>query len=997
MKKLIKLLLSITIAFTALVITNKDEIKVNAAVEYNLYPMHCSAFEISVVNDSGGFDVKECVGDFYTAKSKMYSYGNDAVVRHYASLSPTKIIAMVSGVAVSYPFRSGKNTTNIYQYINNSGKRTYLTMHREMAYFSTESYDNGNGKAYINITGFEGYIELKEVDLVPTKFINNQIPLYLGGNDTTGKNEYPFYTRIYQSFFTVVQNGNYRDLVYIAHSGWSKDTWPAKYQFVVGPAADWMQTGAIYYSYNGYDFYSDQSYKNKVNTYYSYYMFLPLRTKSSIPADAYNNFLSRKGIDGYSKLYNQGHTFVNNQNTYGVNAALVFAMACLESNYGRSRFAMDRNNLFGWSAFDSDPNQAATFRSIEQAIAEHMSINLRGFMDINDYRFFGMHLGNKGSGVNVLYAADPYWGYKIAAIAYELDKSSNNYNGNLTDFNKYNLGKVNTYNTSVYRGNSFGSGELFKTAYGATYQENYIVPILSQEGSFVKVQSHNGIRNDNSIIYHKVSNKIVSGEQYLWDKSIGYIEAKFIDGINTKINLNIGNEATGEFEFNISEFTFKDEKLTVSGNAYMPGIYVTGENTVSQNLIIYDDFYRETVVKLISNVTDNDKVNYSGVDIDLSSLESGDYFFSVSTEYSKHLDNNRNYYIKNITNLPEEVKIGSKTYSFSLVNDYVFMNIKEEEVEVEPTPTPDVKTTITQVIEKFEYADEAKTIVNIKGLAFISEINAGNNDNIKHQLILTNMETNERIEIDATTSSLNKPLNLNDGYEYSKIVYEANIDLKEIPLGEYTIRINVKNGETIKEIFLTNISEENIPAVTTINNKTYRFTQKQSYSYRYELSVYENGINYDSIKKPTRRDSMIAYEKLNIEKGVLNFKGVSWIYNINYKESDNPSYNLILLSNDGTTVTYPLKINKCSFDYTKLLNSKYDYSKTCFDSSIDLSELSPNTYLIYIENSNGEYKDIFEISDINSPEIKETLFDNKTYRLKFNNTRSRLSLTISVK
>ena len=35
--------------------------------------MHCSAFEISVVNDSGGFDVKECVGDFYTAKSKMYS------------------------------------------------------------------------------------------------------------------------------------------------------------------------------------------------------------------------------------------------------------------------------------------------------------------------------------------------------------------------------------------------------------------------------------------------------------------------------------------------------------------------------------------------------------------------------------------------------------------------------------------------------------------------------------------------------------------------------------------------------------------------------------------------------------------------------------------------------------------------------------------------------------------------------------------------------------
>ena len=103
MSKLIKIILCLTITFTTLIITNKESMVVNAAVDYNLYPMHCNVFEVSVVNNNGGFDKKECVNDFNTAKNKMYAYGNDAVVRHYASLSPSKIVAMSSGVAVSYP------------------------------------------------------------------------------------------------------------------------------------------------------------------------------------------------------------------------------------------------------------------------------------------------------------------------------------------------------------------------------------------------------------------------------------------------------------------------------------------------------------------------------------------------------------------------------------------------------------------------------------------------------------------------------------------------------------------------------------------------------------------------------------------------------------------------------------------------------------------------------------------------------------------------------
>ena len=40
-----------------------------------------------------------------------------------------------------------------------------------------------------------------------------------------------------------------------------------------------------------------------------------------------------------------------------------------------------------------------------------------GYLDpVTDGRYFGANLGDKGSGINVKYASDPYWGEKAAAV-----------------------------------------------------------------------------------------------------------------------------------------------------------------------------------------------------------------------------------------------------------------------------------------------------------------------------------------------------------------------------------------------------------------------------------------------------------------------------------------------------------------------------------------------------------------------------------------------------
>lgn len=68
-----------------------------------------------------------------------------------------------------------------------------------------------------------------------------------------------------------------------------------------------------------------------------------------------------------TNLYGLGKAFVEAEEKYNVNALYMVGLACLESNYGTSSFAINRNNLYGWNAIDSNPQNASYFKSKEEA------------------------------------------------------------------------------------------------------------------------------------------------------------------------------------------------------------------------------------------------------------------------------------------------------------------------------------------------------------------------------------------------------------------------------------------------------------------------------------------------------------------------------------------------------------------------------------------------------------------------------------------------------
>ncbi|WP_349404326.1 glucosaminidase domain-containing protein [Clostridium perfringens] len=227
------------------------------------------------------------------------------------------------------------------------------------------------------------------------------------------------------------------------------------YEVVIGPAPNFLSENVKYYSYDNKYFYKDLStligdlqndnHNNSVNAnnpFYPYYMNLPFRSKTTFTAEELNNFIDKK-TKSYSKLRGTGQAFIDAQDKYGANALLLLGLAANESAWGTSQIAQQKNNLFGINAIDSSPGASAnSFETVEGCINDFAKYYIsRGYSDPEDWRYFGGYLGNKGSGANVKYASDPFWGEKAGQNAYIADYwASGKGIAGLKDYNYYQLG-----------------------------------------------------------------------------------------------------------------------------------------------------------------------------------------------------------------------------------------------------------------------------------------------------------------------------------------------------------------------------------------------------------------------------------------------------------------------------------------------------------------------------------------------------------------------------
>jgi beta-N-acetylglucosaminidase len=1001
MKQLSKLLLSILMIFTIISVYTPEI--VNAT---NNYSMLCpSQYELSTANADGSFTKKACYDDFYAARDAM-SDVND-VVRHDSSLSPMKIIAMKQGVGYTYPARDSRITSSFYQYYTTSagysGKSTSSTVYREFIYYSTDQYyDNGKGIIFTNLNGFEGYTELMNVDLIPQIFIDNNIEVSLGSGYSAIAN---------RSYYTAKQNGNYTDLVFTWFSGKpaSDTNTMFSYSHNIGQAPDWMEIGEIYYSDNGYDFYTNTSFTDKVETYYPYYVYLPFRSSTDIPAFVFDNYLINK-IDGNeSVMKDKGQVFIDNQNEYGVNALMTFALGSLESGFGTSSISTSKNNLFGWNAVDTSPGESANYyETVDLCIRDHMAINLRGYLDAFDYRYFGSHIGNKGSGFNVKYATDTYWGYKIAAIAYEIDKLSHNNDGTLTDYDKYDLYNAPVFGSKLYKTDSKET-KLYSLDYGGIYQEANIQIATGSTSNSTKVQSTNIIDTNGDVVKHNSSSTPITS--YDWNRSIGYMKPSELIQINNFVdNSNEGLVAVGDFYMDISEFSLNNNVVSISGKAYQPGIYIDDVDSLQHYLYITNSSGEEVksivLIQTNSGIEHYQASNFIAFNLDISDLITDEtYNFSIKTVGDKYTE------IANITSVSEtSYTIDSDDYILTSTTEETLLTIEDNTPEVTPTPTETPDTGVVEVkyytwLDGYTLNEEG--ILSFNGYAFVTGKDNGEG-NIEHKIEIVNLSDYsivDTLNLNTITGEQDISDWFVDDFDYSYAYFSGSLDISGYDISEYKFRLitNVENVDYTQDIRVQNDTVDS--DVVEVNEKQYQLTKEYYYKYRLELNISKVALEIDKKVLPTRMESSIYISGIeyNETNNSIRIAGDAFAWKADFDVNKNPKYEVYLIN----TVTGDVFVESSDGldslegmyyeDLSSIINNKFDtdysYTNIWFDTTFNISDLPEGSYVGVVKIMTDNITDFVDLKtnasismlDFSSTELdlSSEINSNNKNRIKF--------------
>ena len=170
-----------------------------------------------------------------------------------------------------------------------------------------------------------------------------------------------------------------------------------------------MEVGKKYYSADGLHF---DGFKLE-----NPFLFKDLTEATNYSAEDLDKVFSLLNINN-SLLENKGVTFKEAEEHYHINALYLLAHSALESDWGRSKIAKDKNNFFGITAYDTTPYLSAkTFDDVDKGILGATKWIKENYIDRG--RTF---LGNKASGMNVEYASDPYWGEKIASVMMKINE-----------------------------------------------------------------------------------------------------------------------------------------------------------------------------------------------------------------------------------------------------------------------------------------------------------------------------------------------------------------------------------------------------------------------------------------------------------------------------------------------------------------------------------------------------------------------------------------------
>ena len=836
-----------------------------------------------IYNNSGCYTSSQ----WYEAKAKfdqLKSEGKkDIVIRYHKTddakfQSPLKVVLADRAMAYTqnYAYTVGNITKNdfgvdvaktisIFNDVALQSRYTSLDDKEPLYYYETNKIIENNSSipsnmvAYVEVNGAKGYIRLTGIDLIPLIYAENNAvaPFYLKLSDSAEKSLYirsdgrsgiiPELTKYH------VVNGELQvDIDRATSAGVS----------TFAKAPNWLPNGT-YYSPNGINFYSDPDLKvpmmdnGQIGNFYNYYSYLNLRTKTNYTAQEIDSYLAYYDANNsadysISKMKDQAAAFISSQNTYGMNALLIYAFGIHESAYGTSAIALAKNNLFGYGASTSNPSDAYEYSSIEESVKIHMGRQMRYYLDYNNSTlFYGSNFGNKGVGANTRYADDPFWSTKIAGHAYRMDR----YLG-FKDYNAYQIGILDPNVSSVVYKDRDLSTPLYSIVARA---RNYPFTINAIYNNTYYVQSTNPIvaSTTNPVTYNVVTSSTGGEIPYDFELSKAYIGTSQVKLVNVPLSpvLNLTPPPQQEIDTAmnlITHLSWNGDLLEVKGasalrNTNMALNPTTHTLSVISNLdsSIVFDFPLEIDVPLY-NINLNNGFDYSSAwfkgTFDIKDIPEGFYKLMITTK-SGVTTGKFDMINTPTTPMPTTKTIGDYDYRF-VFNNFKRMSyelIKEKGILIEQqSPVLFSRFPSFGLITNFEIIEneQGAKLLSIDGAALMQHVNQGPNDNVTHKLMLVDTLGNQTL-FDLNTLSGSSSMITDKNFDYSNSSFTgSSIDITSLAPENYRVYVVVKNTNYTDVVELKNyafIKEINFDT----SDKTYTLKINSILRKRFELNILE--------------------------------------------------------------------------------------------------------------------------------------------------------------
>lgn len=306
-------------------------------------------------------------------------------------------------------------------------------------------------------------------------------------------------------------------------------------------------------------------------------------------------------------------------------------------------------------------------------------------------------------------------------------------------------------------------------------------------------------------------------------------------------------EKEGEFYFN--ELTFKDSKLALSGYLAIKGMHNRASDKITYDLIARNNTTHEDIiiplerwlVDMPERHYSDSKYDYSATwfkgNVSISDLPHGEYTLYVRARLSEYEAINlfRNVFGKEMTT---KASCDGKGYLFR--NNNYLSSYPIELFVYENGLISDVENnSLSNMINSYKTISLDGTKLNITGTSYNIGTDYSINANVKRNLIFENIGTHMRYSYDiGSIVGSEIALNVSDGFSKVRGWYNASIDLKSLPVGDYIIYVQTISGKTndfgeLNDIFIKNLSS----LTTTFDSKKVTFSLNIEKRFRIEMHI----------------------------------------------------------------------------------------------------------------------------------------------------------------